>query len=59
MIASRNRPGLEYRKPEAVPRKLDEDKRRAIVAAYKKPLNSLPENEAALFADAARLKAIA
>ena len=52
LIALLNRLGLEYHKPEIIPRKLDEDKQRAFIAAYEKLLNSLPDNEAVLFADA-------
>ena len=52
LIALLNRLGLEYQKPEVIPRKLDEDKQRAFIAAYENPLNSLPENAAVLFADA-------
>ena len=52
LIALLNRLGLEYHKPEVIPRKLDEDKQRAFIAAYEKLLNSLSENEAVLFADA-------
>ena len=36
-----------HHKPEIIPRKLDEDKQRAFIAAYEKLLNSLPDNEAA------------
>ena len=52
LIALLNRLGLEYHKPEIIPRKLDEDKQRAFIAAYEKLLNSLPDNQAVLFADA-------
>ena len=52
LIALLNRLGLEYHKPEVIPRKLDEDKQRAFIADYENLLNSLPENEAVLFADA-------
>ena len=52
MIALLNRLGLEYQKPEVIPRKLDENKQRAFIAAYENMLNSLSENEAVLFADA-------
>ena len=52
LIALLGRLGLEYHKPEIIPRKLDEDKQRAFIAAYEKLLNSLPDNEAVLFADA-------
>src|ERR1022692_342782 len=52
LIALLNRLDLEYRKPEVIARKLDEDKQRIFIAAYEELLNSLPENEAVLFADA-------
>jgi transposase len=52
LIALLNRLGLEYQKPEVIPRKLDEDKQRAFIAAYEDLLNALPENAAVLFADA-------
>ena len=41
LIALLNRLGLEYHKPEIIPRKLDEEKQRAFIAAYEKLLNSL------------------
>ena len=52
LIALLNRLGLEYHKPEVIGRKLDERKQRAFIASYEKLLNSLPDNEAVLFADA-------
>lgn len=52
LIALLHRLGLEYHKPSVIPRKLDEDKQRAFIAAYEKLLTSLPDNEAVLFADA-------
>ena len=52
LIALLNRLGLEYHKPEIIPRKLDEEKQRAFIAAYEKLLNSLGADEAVLFADA-------
>ena len=52
LIALLNRLGLEYQKPQVIPRKLDEDKQRAFIAAYEELLNALPENAAVLFADA-------
>jgi transposase len=53
LIALLNRLGLEYHKPEIIPRKLDEEKQRAFIAAYEKLLNSLGADEAVLFADRA------
>jgi transposase len=52
VIALLHRLGLEYHKPEVIPRKLDEDKQKAFIEAYEKLLNSLAEDEAVLFADA-------
>ena len=52
MIALLHRLGLEYHKPEVIPRKLDEEKQKAFIASYEKVLNSLPDDEAVLFADA-------
>ena len=47
-----HRLGLEYHKPNVIPRKLDESKQRAFIASYEKLLNSLGDDEAVLFADA-------
>ena len=52
LIALLHRLGLEYHKPNVIPRKLDEDKQKAFIASYEKLLNSLGEDEAVLFADA-------
>ena len=52
LIALLNRLGLDYHKPEIIPRKLDEEKQRAFIATYEKLLNSLGAGEAVLFADA-------
>ena len=52
LIALLHRLGLEYHKPEIIPRKLDEKKQKAFIANYEKVLNSLPDDEAVLFADA-------
>ena len=52
LIALLNRLGLEYHKPEIIPRRLDEGKQRAFIAAYENLLNSLGTGEAVLFADA-------
>ena len=52
LTALLNRLGLEYHKPEIIPRKLDEEKQRAFIASYEKLLNSLGTGEAVLFADA-------
>ena len=47
-----HRLGLEYHKPNVIPRKLDEEKQRAFIEGYEKLLNSLGDDEAVLFADA-------
>jgi len=52
LIALLHRLGLEYHKPKVIPRKLDEEKQKAFIANYEKVLNSLPDDEAVLFADA-------
>ena len=53
LIALLHRLGLEYHKPDAIPRKLDEAKQKAFVESYDKLLNSLGDNEAFVFADGA------
>jgi transposase len=53
MIALLNRLGLEYRRPQIIPRKLDDRKQRTFIESYEKRLNSLADNEAVLFMDAA------
>jgi len=52
LIALLHRLGLEYRKPQTIPRKLDPDRQQAFIAAYEVLLNSLGTDEAVLFADA-------
>lgn len=47
-----HRLGLEYRKPEVIPSKLDEGKQKAFIEAYDNLLNSLGNDEVVLFADA-------
>ena len=47
-----HRLGLEYHKPNAIPRKLDQDKQKEFIADYEKILNSLGDDEVVLFADA-------
>jgi transposase len=44
--------GMEYRKPKAVPRKLDPAKQAAFIKAYNDLLNNLADDEAVMFADA-------
>ena len=52
LIALLHRLGLEYHKPNVIPRKLDVAKQKAFIESYEKLLNSLGDNEAVLFADA-------
>ena len=54
LIALLHRLGLEYHKPNVIPRKLDEEKQRAFIEGLRsaKLLNSLGDDEAVLFADA-------
>src|ERR1700691_5369624 len=52
LVALLHRLGLEYHKPEVIPRKLDEAKQKAFIKAYDKLLNSLGSDEVVLFADA-------
>ena len=52
LIALLHRLGLEYHKPDVIPRKLDEDKQKAFIEDYDKLLNSLGDDEVVLFADA-------
>ena len=52
LVALLHRLGLEYHKPEVIPRNLDEGKQKAFIESYDKLLNSLPDDEAVLFVDA-------
>ena len=52
LIALLHRLGLEYHKPDIIPRKLDKEKQLAFIESYDNLLNSLADNEAVLFADA-------
>jgi transposase len=52
LIALLHRLGLEYHKPQVIPRKLDEAQQKAFIEAYEKRLNSLGKNEIVVFADA-------
>lgn len=54
LIALLHRLGMEHRKPQAIPRKLDEAKQKAFIEKYNALLNALPEDEAVMFADAVR-----
>jgi transposase len=52
LVTLLHRLGMEYRKPQAVSRKLDEAKQQAFIESYDALLNSLPDDEAVMFADA-------
>jgi transposase len=52
LIALLHRLSIVHRKPQAVPRQLDEHKQKAFIEDYNALLNALPEDEAVMFADA-------
>jgi hypothetical protein len=52
LIALLHRLGLEYHKPEVISRKLDEKTQKAFIAHYDNTLNSMGEDEVAVFVDA-------
>ena len=52
LIALLHRLGLEYHKPDIIPRKLNKEKQQAFIESYDNLFNSLADNEAVLFADA-------
>lgn len=52
LIALLHRLGMEHRKPQPIPRKLDEKKQQDFIKDYNRLLNDLPEDEAVMFADA-------
>ena len=52
LVALLHRLGLEYRKPEVIPRHLDENKQRAFIVLYENLMNSLSPDEAVVFVDA-------
>jgi transposase len=52
LIALLHRLGLEYHKPELISRKLDEKTQKAFIAGYENLLNSMSDDEVALFVDA-------
>ena len=52
LIVLLHRLGLEYRKPKAVSRKLDEARQQAFIEDYNALLNRLGDDEAVMFADA-------
>ena len=47
-----HRLGIEHRKPQSVSRKLDEAEQQDFIEAYDILLNTLPDDEAVMFADA-------
>jgi transposase len=53
LIKLLRRNDMEYRKPELVPPKLDPVKQQAFIDGYEKLLNTLGDDEAVVFADAA------
>ena len=52
LIALLHRLGLEYHKPDIIPRKLNEAKQQAFITSYHKLLNCLGDDEAVMFVDA-------
>jgi len=52
LISLLHRLGLEYHKPDVIPRKLDVEKQKAFIESYDNLLNSLADKEAVLFVDA-------
>jgi len=52
LIALLHRLGMEHRRPQAIPRKLDEAKQQSFIEFYNGLLNSLSDDEAVMFADA-------
>ena len=51
LIALLHRLGLEYHKPNVIPRKLNEEKRKAFISSPENLMNSLADDEAMMFAD--------
>jgi transposase len=52
LIALLHRLGFDYRKPNAMPRNLDDAKQEAFIAGYEKLLNTMGVDEAVVFVDA-------
>jgi transposase len=52
LVALLHRLGLEYRKPEVISRRLNEETQKAQIAAYENLLNSMGDGETVLFMDA-------
>jgi transposase len=52
LVALLHRLGMEHRKPQAVSQNLDVDKQKDFIEAYKTLMNTLPDDETVMFADA-------
>ena len=52
LIALLHRLGLEYHKPEVISRKLDPKTQKAFIASYENLMNSMGDDEVAVFVDA-------
>ena len=52
LVALLHRLGMEHRKPQAISQKLDVDKQKDFIEAYETLMNTLPADEAVMFADA-------
>ena len=52
LVALLHRLGMEHRKPQAVSQKLDVDKQKGFIEAYETLMNTLPDDETVMFADA-------
>ena len=52
LVALLHRLGLEYRKPEVIPRHLDENKQRAVIERYENLMNSWSPDEVVVLVDA-------
>ncbi len=52
LIALLHRLGFDYRKPEAMPRGLDDAKQQAFIDQYENLLNTMGDDEAVIFVDA-------
>src|SRR6202789_4223607 len=52
LIALLHRLGLEYHKPEIISRKLDPETQQAFIAGYENLMNSMGDDEVAVFVDA-------
>src|SRR6202034_1608617 len=52
LIALLHRLGLEYHQPEVISRKLDPKTQKAFIASYENLMNSMGDDEVAVFVDA-------